>query len=220
MQNITIIGTRHEKLGSCNSYELFTIIESLKPEVIFEELPPSYFDQYYTSKNKSNLESIAIEMYLNRFKAIQILVDSEDIPQETFFNDYNTIVKNIVESMTAESLNYSSIIETQIKNIENKGFAYLNSLDNIKANLQLNHIIEFFLKSSNNASLNTISQSWRKINETRENTMLNNIYHYCEMNEFERAIFTVGSAHLISLKEKIEIRKDLEKPRINWSILF
>ena len=48
--------TRHDEVGKCNSNELYKIIESINPELIFEEIPPSYFDEYYMRKTRNNLE--------------------------------------------------------------------------------------------------------------------------------------------------------------------
>jgi hypothetical protein len=48
MSEIYLIGTRHEELGRCTSQALSSILEQLKPEVIFEELPSTLFEDYYT----------------------------------------------------------------------------------------------------------------------------------------------------------------------------
>jgi len=47
MYNITLICTKHKKCGECNSDELHKIIESISPEIIFEELSHSAFHRYY-----------------------------------------------------------------------------------------------------------------------------------------------------------------------------
>ena len=46
MYNITFIGTCHGKYGKCNSDELYKIIESISPDVIFEELTQDLFDKF------------------------------------------------------------------------------------------------------------------------------------------------------------------------------
>jgi hypothetical protein len=43
MYNITVISTDHTESGKCNSDELYKIIKSINPEVIFEEMPNSLF---------------------------------------------------------------------------------------------------------------------------------------------------------------------------------
>ena len=51
MHNITLVCTHHSDFGKCNSDELFKIIESIKPDVIFEELTPDLFDRFYRENN-------------------------------------------------------------------------------------------------------------------------------------------------------------------------
>jgi len=53
MYNITLISTRHDELGKCNSNELYKIIESVDPELIFEGIPSSYFNKYYIHKSRN-----------------------------------------------------------------------------------------------------------------------------------------------------------------------
>lgn len=52
MYNIILIGTAHIENGQCNSDELYKIIESINPDVIFEEMPSSHFNVYYATKLK------------------------------------------------------------------------------------------------------------------------------------------------------------------------
>ena len=47
MNNITLISTMHSEGGKCTSDELFKIIESIKPEVIFEEISIDISDKIY-----------------------------------------------------------------------------------------------------------------------------------------------------------------------------
>lgn len=51
MHNITLVNTYHCEKGNCNLIELFKIIENINPEVIFEELYVSNYNEYYIEKN-------------------------------------------------------------------------------------------------------------------------------------------------------------------------
>jgi len=64
MNNITLIFTRHEAYGNCNSEELYKIIESIKHEIIFEELSPSNYIRSYLEETLITLETTAIKMFL------------------------------------------------------------------------------------------------------------------------------------------------------------
>ena len=83
MYNIVLIGTRHEEVGFCTSAELYKIFEAINPDVIFEEMPPSYFDRYYTAKTLRNLESDTVNKFVeNHSNIIHIPVDSDNVPAE------------------------------------------------------------------------------------------------------------------------------------------
>lgn len=49
MHNITLISTNHAENGKCNSDELYEILEYINPEVVFDELPPQFFEMYYNN---------------------------------------------------------------------------------------------------------------------------------------------------------------------------
>lgn len=47
MYNITLVCTHHSEFGKCNSDELYNIIKSIRPDIIFEELTQDLFDKFY-----------------------------------------------------------------------------------------------------------------------------------------------------------------------------
>ena len=105
MHKITLVCTRHDKLGKCNSDELYKIIEKINPELIFEEIPPSYFDKYYINKSRNNLETDIINKYSDAHTIKHIPVDSDDVPPDSFFQDHEYMVKIIEQYDTADILN-------------------------------------------------------------------------------------------------------------------
>jgi len=54
MYTITLICTTHSELGKSNSDELYKIIESICPDVIFEELPKTLNDRFYNGNQISD----------------------------------------------------------------------------------------------------------------------------------------------------------------------
>jgi len=58
MYNITLICTSHRNAGKCNSKELYRIIETINPEIIFEEL--SYMDFNKTYSGEYNIDLLVI----------------------------------------------------------------------------------------------------------------------------------------------------------------
>lgn len=63
MNCVSLVGTVHDELGRVNASELCAILERIRPEVIFLEVPLAAFDDYYVMCRRSNLESIAVRRY-------------------------------------------------------------------------------------------------------------------------------------------------------------
>ena len=58
MQRISLVGTVHDETGLANVPELMGILERIRPEVIFLEIPSETFDDFVDGR-RWNLESSA-----------------------------------------------------------------------------------------------------------------------------------------------------------------
>jgi len=67
MPTITLISTILEEKGLCNASRLHEILERVRPEVIFMEIPPASFERVF--KDESNLESRAVKRYMETHDA-------------------------------------------------------------------------------------------------------------------------------------------------------
>lgn len=215
MHNVTLISTRHHSLGECNSSILLQIIEAINPEVIFEEIPSN------SDKHGShfNLEDHTISMYSLSHKIKRVPVDSVEMPPESFFQKLEDLYK-LIENL--EDINGSDFRDFTYKNrecIRLYGFEYLNSIDCININDKINDAIEQGLKKINNDELFQIYQLWKGTHEKRENEMLLNIYRYSKENNYDNAVFTLGSAHRKGIIAKIQEYEKIEEPKLNWIIL-
>lgn len=216
MYNITIIFTRHEELGKCNSRELFRIFEELRPEVIFEELPPSSFENYYIFEQQRNLETDTIKMYCNRYRIPHIAVDRDIIPDNEYFLQYGQLFTEIEKHENLGGFILRSLVDKNRFNSEAYGFEYLNSIHCQQFYIGMNNVIENGVKKLNNEKLNKILKSWQEINDLRENEILENIYLYCKENEFGNAILTIGAAHSQSIIRRILGFEKLKSLKLNW----
>jgi hypothetical protein len=216
MNSINLVCTRHQELGKCNSKELYQIIENINPEIIFEEIPPSFFDKYYVTKSESNLESNTINEYIKKYKIVQVPVDSDDVPSHTFFEQLKKIYGRIEGQIDINGFNYRNFTDRNRILIEKVGFKYLNSIEHSYMNNKIFDAIENGLQKLNDEKLILVFQSWKENIEKREIQMLKNIYNYCQSTNFERAIFTIGAAHRKSLIEKIEVFQKNENIKLNW----
>jgi hypothetical protein len=216
MHNIYLVCTRHEELGKCNSDELYHIMERINPELIFEEMPPTYFDKYYIEKSHKNLESNAINRYILNNKIYQKPVDSENIPSEEFFKSMEKVHKSVEGLIDYNGFTYRNLTDKHRLNTVQYGFNYLNSLECININKGIYEAIENGLQKINNDELIQTFNLWKEINSARENTMLQNIYSYSQRNNYDRAIFFLGAAHRGSIIEKIKEFQKNETVKLNW----
>lgn len=217
MHNITLIGTIHKERGFCTSNELYKIFEAINPDVIFEEIPPSYFDKYYVTKTRRNLESDTVVKYLGSHNIQHIPVDSDDVPPDSFFEDLEYLYKRIESITDINGSKYRYYTDENSLSIKINGFQYINSNDCIAIQNEIEDSIKNSLIKINDEKLSQIHQEWIKVNENRENKMLQNIYNYSKQHTFNKAIFMIGFAHRKSIIQKIAKYENTSEIKLNWS---
>ena len=216
MYNITFVCTIHKECGKCNSLELHRIIESISPEIIFEELSPSFFDKYYVTKIYKNLETDTIKKYIENCNIVHIPIGSRNIPSDSFANDVRYMY-NRMESLTdINGYNYRIFDAKNSMYAGMYGFQYLNSIHCIDVQNKIDVAIEKCLQKINDEKLYQIYKLWKDSNNKRENEMLQNIYNYSKENQYNQAIFFIGAGHRKSIIEKIEKYKTQENIKLNW----
>lgn len=217
MYNIAFIGTKHTEIGKCNSDELYKILESINPEVIFEELPIELFEIIYIS-NSFNLppevvtEIKCVKKYLQSYniKHIPVDIDVRYISDEeqnwmfdTFekYDDYNRID------------NEQSLLTAQY------GFNFLNSEKYLELSEQKNVLIQNIIGiDSNKSELFRVHQLFNRQVDIREKAMLQNIYNYSKRNQYNQAVFLIGCGHRKSIMEKITEYEKLSEIKLNWTM--
>lgn len=231
MHNITLIGTTHSKNGLCNSDELYKIIEEIKPNIIFDELPSQFSDIYYSESFDTfcaniimlgrpmpivPLEVKCIKKYKQNYGIEIIPVDIDnrqklsELQEEissmylTFFSndDYKKLNNNI------------DILAAQ------EGFQFLNSNHFLEL-LREKESLEKTIMESNinkNRLLSLYNLFHLEQGENRENAMLNNIYNYSKANEYTQAILLIGANHRKSIMQKIGQYENLSEIKLNWTM--
>lgn len=225
MFTITLIATTHKEKGLCNSHELFKIIEQIRPEVIFEEIPPGKFEAVYAGTRQNSLEVKAIKSYLQKYPATPHHPVDLDLDQETekqikkdrqgFYlicNDYNHEY-----NFLASHIPYWSEIY---------GFPFLNTdrcseLLSRRKSLE-KEILDTLRKDENQRTLNheelaQAYKNWIDEIDNRENEMIRNIYKYMKPGKYERALFLVGAEHRKPIQQKIKEYELKEKLKLNWT---
>jgi len=86
MNCVSSICTVHEEQGLANVAELNAILARIRPEVIFLEVPPAAFADYYETCRRGNLESKAVRRYRQTHQVELVPVDLPTPGRELFEN--------------------------------------------------------------------------------------------------------------------------------------
>jgi hypothetical protein len=217
MCNIVLIATSHKENGICTSKELLKILHAIKPDVIFEELSQQSFTSIYEGRLSDSLETHAIKLYSNEqiVKHHPVDVDGNQLIDKKLKNS----ISNMFE-IFGRNLNYQNLSSTLRSLSYELGFPFLNSIqyETLLAQKYFSEqrLAEFFKEGD----LVAVHQTWIRINDFREREMLNNIYKYSEINDFDKAIFLVGAEHrkpIIDMINKMEIEA---RVKMNWNFQY
>lgn len=215
MINITLISTRHEELGKCNAYELNKIFERVKPDIIFEEIPPRYFHEYYVQMRRANLETDAIKIYLSNHQIEHLPIDANDIDIELFHKNFVKVHKKIWGLADNIGFSYRSLTDLNVRLTAQYGFEHLNSEHCCKIYREINETVEIGLLKINDKKLIQTNQLLENINEYRENRMVSNMYTHIKTNCYSNVIFTIGAFHRESIMQKIVTLQNASPLNIN-----
>jgi hypothetical protein len=201
MYNITLVATHHSELGKCNADELYKIIESIRPYVIFEELPQELFDRFYKQNNIpfETPETKAVRRYIKEHPILHFPVD---------INVSDTLSTNEIESMFntfGKYAVYSKIVEEQKRMFFQEGYGFLNSRQNEELDEKKNSLekslIEFQI---NKNQLSRIHELFYEEQHQREHEIIKNIYNYSEKTTYNQALLLLGSGHRKTIVEKFK----------------
>lgn len=215
MYKVTLISTEHRESGKCNSDELYKIIKSINPEVIFEEeTNDEKYHSYYNEEDSfKSLEIQTIIKYKQNHTVENIPVDGEP-DQYLSFKEWE-----YMDDFFKQYAAYKQVIKEHCSLRNKYGFAYLNgercSELFIKMKLTEQQLISFsgFKKDI----LTRYYTLFEKKHEVRENTMLQNIYKFSKENQYDQAVFLLGYAHRKSMEQKILEYESKDTFKINWS---
>ena len=217
MFNVTVIFTRHDELGNCNSRELLKIIESKQPDVIFEEIGYVVYDQVYVQQNRMKLESEAVKAFFMTNNLEHIPVDTFDCPDD-YYRGRNHL-GDVLQKYFNKSERLKLAINQLIDYAHVGGFSFLNSdqndilLDTIER--EESHILAEIADDK----LNHLAQLEKEFNSKRDEVMIDNIYKYGEEQAFQTAIFLIGAGHRRSIKRKLDKIEPRNGVEIKWHFL-
>ena len=199
MYDVNVISTKH-KLNQINDLkELYKIIEGIKPEVIFEELNYSCFDEAYNKQEPFSIETYTITKYIQNYLIEHIPVDTHDM------QEINGETEDYLEKYIYENDNkYQKILDKQKQLISQDGLKATNSKQFHDLTEMRKKQEEMFYQNTDNEKYKKTYKDWIEFNNNREYEMIKNIYNYSERHKYNKAIFLIGADHINSIKKKIQ----------------
>ena len=210
MSQVFLIGTVHEEVGRASVSALRSILEAIRPEVAFVEVPEDAFEDCYVRFNRWNVESVAIRKYKEAHPLEVVPVD-RPLPDPQFFDAEAELLLRIGD----ESSEYLALRRQQRYLVETHGFRYLNSEYGNALYADIYKEMEASLERLAILDLVEIYANLRREYKLREDEMLRNIYSYSR-GQFTRGVFLVGAAHRTSLMEKLQGLTHVEPNPIIW----
>jgi len=211
MKTISLVCTVHEENGFASAAALCSILEHLRPEVIFFEAPADAFDELIITG--PCLESTAVRWYREANRVAVVPVDLPT-PEPRFFERQRAFDQRIAGRIS----DFQMLMLWNKNDTRDSGFQYLNSDQSSKRWADIYSEIRATVKILNDQEVTDFFELWQRTNDLRENEMLRNISMYCEKHSFERAVFLVGAAHRKSIIEKSQACA--VDPGIHWKFSF
>lgn len=208
---ISLVCTVHAERGKANASELLAILERIRPEVIFLELPPNAMEQFIDKGAMGDLESAAVRRFCEGRRVELVPVDMPP-PNQEFFDDYQRVQEK-VDNISRDS---RRLMTWHKSYVYDHGFEYLNSDHGCKmfsdiASDELNT-----LQALGDNRLLNIAEKWRRTNDIRESEMLQKIDQFSRGAAFERGVFLIGAGHRQSIMEKSRQYLCDDPPSVRW----
>jgi hypothetical protein len=210
MKRVFVVGIVHDEIGLANVSELHAILEHIRPDVIFLEIPPAAFDDFVGGR-RWNLESSAARQYRDLHRVELIPVDLPT-PDEEFFRD----VRYLNDTIKRTSSVCSRLFYRDSQYIRAHGFAYLNSEHCSTLWSDLYAAMLAKIRELDDHRLLEIYETWRHNSELRDKAMMKCVEDYSTQSPFDTGVLLVGAAHRQSMIDKARTGYGDGMPTVRW----
>lgn len=209
---VSLVGTVHGESGLASVGELQAILERVKPDVIFAEIPVAEVDRYRDG-SFGNLESAAVGRYRVSHPVHVEPVDVAE-PEQKFFDK----TKDMFCAVERTSPDYRRLVDLHSAEARAGGFGYLNSDKCVQTWEAINRELLATIEWIGDKRHRECYSLWSDMAERRDREMMRNIMLYLGRNPMARGVLLVGAAHRKSLIEKAAADGEPGLPRIEWDI--
>ena len=210
MKRVSVVCTVHEESGLANIEGLLAILESIKPEVIFLEVPCAAFGDYF-SRTRWNLESQAVGRYRDSHHVDLVPVDLPT-PSQNFFREN----QDLFERIERRSSEYCRLLDRHRQYVSAHGFVYLNSDQCSALFSQLHQAMLTAIAELADDRLVQLYELWNRTNELRDKEMMKNIESYSKDSAFSIGAFLVGAAHRQSIVDLSRRQLGADSSTVQW----
>lgn len=197
-------------MGAATASALLSILQHIRPEVIFLEMPASAAAEYFNG-SRSNIESNAVSQYRDLCDVELVPVDLPT-PEPEFFRE----IKALDRELQCKDYQCFRLARQDTQHIEAFGFAYLNSESYRALVLELHAARLTALDRIANRGFTHTYEEWVATNERRDEAMLRDIASYCGHASFRVGAFLVGAAHRGSIIEKAAAHAGSSASHLQW----
>ncbi len=211
MSSVSLVCTVHEEKGLANVSELCAILERIRPEVMFLEVPPAALDDYVKTSSRQRLESKAVGRYRASHQVDLVPVDLPT-PGEDFFNNNQYLFERVEQS----SHEFRRLIDLHVSYVGAYGFAYLNSeyCSNLWSDVYKD--ILSTIRRIDDVRLVELYELWIKTNDLRDQEMIKNVRNYYRTSTVEKGVILVGASHRQSIIDKSREQSAVHSTSIQW----
>ena len=210
MKRVSVVGIVHDEIGLANIPELHAILERIRPDVIFLEIPSAAFDDFVDGR-RWNLESSAARRYRDLHRVELIPVDLPT-PDEEFFRN----IRYLNETIKRTSSVCSRLLYRDRQYVSAHGFAYLNSEHCSTLWSDFYGAMLAKIEELDDHGLLEIYETWRHTNELRDKAMMKCVEDYSTQSPFDTGVLLVGAAHRQSLIDKSRTGYGDGMPSVQW----
>jgi hypothetical protein len=210
MKRVSLVATVHKEQGLANASELQAILERIRPEVIFLELPAADFADYFDDI-RMPLEATAASRYRALYPVELVPVDLPT-PGDEFRQNCDCLFDRVEEA----SPEYCRLHYTNSQYIWAYGFAYLNDVICSTLCSAIHEAMRTTIEELGDRRLIEIYEEWTHANELREEAMMKSVEDYSTQNPFDKGVMFVGAAHRQSIIDKSRTRCEDGMPTVQW----
>ena len=210
MKRVLVVCTVHRETGLANVTELQAILERIRPEVVFLELPSADFDGYLDGTH-GTLESIAA----SRYRAIHpVALVPVDLPAPG--DEFKRNIDHLFDRIEEASSEYNGLNSLNSQSVSAYGFAYLNSASSSTIWSAIQQAMRTTIDELGDRRLVDLYALWADANDRREMAMMKSIEDYARQNPFNTGVLLVGLAHRQSIIDKSRMGYRHGLPRVQW----